>query len=140
MNDAVIKKFLARMPGLGNSRRDQQRLAKLLQFSESLPGITLAPAGERHLSLSVARKTLAYYMNNHHNDGRICICCKSTPARQQARVAADGQRYYVPAYLGVKGWVSLRLDLKTVEWDDVFSLLLEAYRAQAPRRLAAEME
>jgi hypothetical protein len=45
-------------------------------------------------------------------------------------------RYSVPAYLGPSGWVSLRLDLKAVDWDEATELLFAAYRLQAPKRLA----
>ena len=86
------------------------------------------------------RKTFAYYLNSHHDDGRICICCKSSPERQRALIARDATLFYVPAYLGARGWVSLRLDQARVPWEDVMELMVDAYRRSAPRRLAAEME
>lgn len=127
-------------PGLRFSTRDRQRLAKLAALCETLPELEFTAAGQRHLALCVRRKTLAYYLHDHHGDGIVCLCCKATPARQQELVAAGPDRYLVPAYLGVKGWVSLRLDRPKVSWDEVFDLVVAAYRLQAPRRLAAEME
>jgi hypothetical protein len=139
IESALIRDYLARIPPPRPSKRDQQRLAKLLDFCEGLPELKITPVGERHLSLAVRRKTLAYYMHDHHGDGRVCICCKSTAARQRELVSADPQRYYVPAYLGVQGWVSVSLDLPRIDWDAVFERLIEAYRLQAPRRLAEEL-
>jgi hypothetical protein len=88
----------------------------------------------------VRRKTFAYYLNDHHGDGRVCICCKSSPARQRELISRAPDRYFFPAYLGSKGWVSLRLDLPRIGWDEVFECVIEAYRLQAPRRLVADAE
>lgn len=122
------------------SKRQQQRLDKLLALVDTLPQAAAQPAGLGHMALAVRRKAFAYYLNNHHNDGKVCLCAKAPPGRQQQLVRGDPQRYCVPAYLGSKGWVSLRLDLPTVDWGAVLERLVEAYRLAAPRKLAAEME
>jgi len=51
-------------------------------------------------------------------------------------VASDPARYCIPAYLGPKGWVGVRLDVEDVDWDEVRLLLTDAYRLAAPRTLA----
>jgi hypothetical protein len=135
----TVELYLANAPTLRLAPRDKQRLAKLASFAEGLPGCEITPAGERHLALTVRKKTFAYYLNDHHGDQRIGICCKSKPARQQALVAGDPQRFYVPAYLGAKGWVSLRLDLQRIDWDQVFNLIVDAFRLQAPKALAEQL-
>lgn len=132
--------FERRLARLGAAPRDRKRLVTLLAFAESLPETVLKPFGERHVALAVRRKTFAYYTNDHHGDGRIAVCCKSTPVRQRERVAAAPQRFYVPPYLGTSGWVALRLDGPRVDWSEVYELVVEAYRLQAPRKLAAELE
>ncbi len=137
--DAILRRYLDRAAALHIPPRDQQRLKKLIALADNLPETDLALAGQRHLSLSVRRKTFAYYLHEHHDDGRVCLCCKSTPMQQRDLVAADPDRYYVPAYLGRSGWVSLRLDRPRVDWDEVSDLLRDAWRMQAPRRLAAEL-
>ncbi len=118
--------------------RDRDRLTKLLGFCEALPEIDIS--GDQHLAFRVRGKTFAYYLDDHHGDGIIALCCKATFAQQQELVARDPERYHVPAYVGAKGWVSLRLDLPRVDWDEVVELLFNAYRLQAPRRLAEQVE
>ena len=126
--------------GLSVARqRDQQRLTKLIAQAERLPEFDLAPAGERHLSLSVRRKTFAYYLHEHHGDGRVCICCKSTPMQQRDLVAADPDRYYVPAYLGKSGWVSLRLDRPRIDWDQVLAVKSAVSRELEKLRVAGSI-
>jgi predicted DNA-binding protein (MmcQ/YjbR family) len=120
--------------------QDAGRRNKLLELVESLPESRIATYGQRHLGMKIGAKTFAYYLNQHHDDGIIAVCCKSTPARQRELIGRDPQRFLVPAYLGKDGWVSLRLDLKDIDWDEVLHLLVQAYRAQAPRRLLRDME
>ena len=43
----------------------------------------------------------------------------------------------MPAYIGSKGWVGLRLDVGAVDWEEVEELVTHSYRLVAPKRLAA---
>ena len=93
--------------------------------------------GAEHLAFRVRGKTFAYLLDDHHGDGILGICAKAAPGEAAARAAADPARYYVPAYLGPKGWVGLRVDGAAVDWDEVAGVLVDAYRLVAPKRLAA---
>jgi hypothetical protein len=126
------------MATIKRSKRDVQRLEKLLGFCDALPEVDVS--GEQHLAFRIRKKTFAYYLNDHHGDGIVSLCCKSTFQDQLKLVAQDPEQYYVPAYVGAKGWVALRLDLPKVDWDAIVKLLFKAYRLQAPRRLAEEIE
>lgn len=119
--------------------RQAQRLNRILAIVSELPEAFAEPSGDHHV-FRIRKKTFAYYTDNHHGDGIVCIWCKSTLERQQELVFRDPVRYLIPPYLGPSGWVSLRLDLKSVDWDAVTDLLFAAYRMQAPKKLAAEME
>jgi predicted DNA-binding protein (MmcQ/YjbR family) len=61
---------------------------------------------------------------------------KGAAGVQEALVADDPERFYVPPYVGSKGWVGARLDVPQ-DWDEIAELLLDSYRLIAPRRLAA---
>ncbi len=124
--------------GPKTSSRDRDRLAKLLGICEALPEIDVW--GDQHLAFRIRGKTFAWYLSDHHGDGIVSICCKATPEHQGKLVARDPERYYVPSYVGPKGWVALRLDLPRIDWGEVAKLLFDAYRLQAPRRLAAQVE
>lgn len=117
---------------------DSERLERLLGICEGLPEIEVS--GDQHVAFRIRKKTFAWYLDDHHGDGIVAICCKSTLARQAELVARHPDRYYVPDYVGPKGWVALRLDRKSVDWDEVAALLFAAYRLQAPRRLAEQVE
>jgi hypothetical protein len=83
-------------------------------------------------------KIFAWYMDNHHGDGRVGVWCKAPPGVQQMLVAADPERFYVPPYVGPRGWIGVRLDVESVDWDEVSEIVVESYRMTAPKKLAKE--
>jgi phosphoribosylglycinamide formyltransferase-1 len=126
------------MLGPAPSIGDPARLAQLLELCQALPEVDIS--GEPHVTFRIGKKTFAYYLDNHHGDGIVSICCKSTLDLQREWIKRHPDRYYVPAYLGPRGWVALRLDMPRIDyWDEVADLLFAAYRMQAPRRLAEQV-
>jgi hypothetical protein len=51
-------------------------------------------------------------------------------------VKAEPEQYFVPPYVGFRGWIGVRLD-RGSDWDDVERVIREAYLAVAPKKLAA---
>ncbi len=90
-----------------------------------------------HDSYSVRGKKFAYFLDNHHGDGRIAINVRAMPGEQSRLVEQDAERFFVPAYLGPRGWVGLRIDLGDVDWAEAERLITDSYLLQAPRKLAA---
>jgi hypothetical protein len=69
----------------------------------------------------------------------VAIWCKAPPGVQEIVVGAEPTRFFVPPYVGHKGWVGVRLDGK-VDWDEVGDFLRDGYRLSAPKRLAALLD
>jgi hypothetical protein len=112
--------------------------ARLAVICHGFPEVT--SSGDQHVAFQVRGKTFAWYLDDHHGDGRRALCCKAAPGEQEALVASDPERFYRPAYLGARGWVAVSLDLDEVDWEEVAELVLDAYRLTAPRRLAALLD
>ena len=72
-------------------------------------------------------------------DGRISVWCKTPPGSQMGLVGADPKRFFVPPYVGHKGWVGMRLD-GDPDWDEVAVLVRRSYRLIAPKRLATMVD
>jgi predicted DNA-binding protein (MmcQ/YjbR family) len=66
-------------------------------------------------------------------DGRPNVCFNAGRDAQEMLVGADSERYFVPAYMGVRGWVGVRLD-GDVDWEAVEELARESHRLSAPVR------
>jgi phosphoribosylglycinamide formyltransferase-1 len=111
------------------------RLARLMKICLALPEAIQEPAA-RHAAFLVRQHVFAYYLNDHHGDGMISVCCKVLPGDNEALIAAHPERFYMPAYIGPRGWVALRLDVGGLDWNEVAELVVGSYQLIAPKRLA----
>jgi predicted DNA-binding protein (MmcQ/YjbR family) len=75
--------------------------------------------------------------DSHHGDRKhFAVWVKATPMVQEILVNADAKRFFIPAYVGSKGWVGVRLDYK-VDWEELGEILKDAYELSAPKRRRA---
>jgi hypothetical protein len=114
----------------------EDRFVRLARICLALPETAEVRTG-RHAHFHVRGKKFAYYLLDHHGDGIVSVCCRAEPGENAALAALDPDRFYIPAYIGPRGWVALRLDLPAVDWAQVAELVAASYRLAAPRRLAA---
>src|SRR5690606_30198724 len=72
----------------------------------------------------VRNKLFAMYASagNHHGAGRAAVWVRAAAANQVLMVRAAPARFFVPPYVGVKGWVGVWLD-GDVDWDELDGLL-----------------
>jgi predicted DNA-binding protein (MmcQ/YjbR family) len=57
---------------------------------------------------------------------------------QQLVVGSDPKRFFVPPYVGSKGWIGAYLDVEQ-DWEELAELIEESYRLTAPKKLAAQL-
>jgi len=86
-----------------------------------------------------ARKVFVSYSDHHHDD-RVGFWCAAPPGAQEAFVAAEPDKFFVPPYVGHKGWIGVRLDVEDVDWSEVAELVEESYRLVAPGNLVAYLD
>ncbi len=118
------------------STSEDRRLVRLTKICTAFPEASRDLHGS-HAGFLVRKKTFAYFLNDHHGDGIVAVTCKVFPGDNKALIAAQPERFYMPAYIGPKGWVALRLDVGEVDWDEVAEMVSCSYRLVAPKRLAA---
>jgi len=53
---------------------------------------------------------------------------------QSMLVEADPERFFVPPYVGYRGWLGVRLD-RGLDWDVLAGIAEDAYAEVAPARL-----
>ncbi|MDA0364766.1 MAG: MmcQ/YjbR family DNA-binding protein [Chloroflexi bacterium] len=76
---------------------------------------------------------------NHHHDDRLAFWCAAPPGAQQALTDEDPKRYFVPPYVGARGWLGVYLDVP-VDWEEIEALVEDAYRMVATKRLIAALD
>ena len=85
------------------------------------------------------KKTFVMFMDNHHDDGRLALWCHAPSGAQDQAVAVEPERFFVPPYVGHRGWIGVRLDID-VDWDEINGIITEAYRQVAPKKLLDELD
>ena len=85
----------------------------------------------------VRDKIFAMYVDDE--DDRPGIWCKAPPGSQTILVGADPARFFVPPYVGHKGWIGMHLD-RRVKWPEVVVVVGRSYRLTAPKRLVRSLE
>lgn len=115
---------------------EDPRLVRLTKICLALPE-AIRDFNGQHAGFQVRKKTFAWFLNDHHGDGMVAVNCKVIRGDNTALAAAQPERFYIPAYVGPKGWVGLRLDAGEIDWEEVTELVNGSYHLVAPKRLAA---
>jgi len=103
-----------------------------------LPGAHHEDSGD-HMIYRVRGKVFAYYLDDHHGDGIVSVCVKSGAGENVDRARREPERFYLPAYIGPRGWFGLRLDRGRVDWREVAEVVTRSYRLTAPKSLLRQL-
>ena len=80
------------------------------------------------------KRAFLMVLTNHHDDGRFAIWCAAPAGMQQLLVDADPDKFFVPPYVGHRGWLGVRLD-REFDWDELAGIAEDAYAEVAPPKL-----
>jgi hypothetical protein len=80
------------------------------------------------------KRAFLMVMTDHHGDGRFAIWCAAPDGMQKMLVEADPERFFVPPYVGHRGWLGVRLD-GGLDWDELAGIAEDAYAGVAPAKL-----
>jgi predicted DNA-binding protein (MmcQ/YjbR family) len=72
--------------------------------------------------------------------GRPSLWVKAPEGAQAVLVECNPERFFVPPYVGHKGWIGLHLVGPGPDWDGVHALIRQSYRLIAPKRLATQVD
>jgi len=107
---------------------------QIVKIVESFPHASAVPVAGVHLSLEVNGKRFGWFMENHHRNQRIEINCKAFPGVGETMVAKNNTVYFIPAMAKNRGWgVGIFLDVEGIDWQEVESLLHDAYEIILPK-------
>ena len=80
------------------------------------------------------KRAFVMVLTNHHGDGRFAIWCSAPDGVQRMLVEADSERFFVPPYVGHRGWLGVRLD-RGLDWNELAGIVEDAYAEVAPATL-----
>ena len=83
------------------------------------------------------KKTFVMFHDDHHGDGRLAIWCAAPEGVQAELVGQEPDRFFVPAYVGHRGWVGVRLE-QDVDWDEVAAIVEDGWRLVAPKKFVGQ--
>lgn len=100
------------------------------------------PEAEEKLShgtpdFHVRGKTFATYTVNHHGDGRVALWLNSPDGAQQLYSERDPSYYFVPPYVGPRGWLGVELN-QGLGWDRIAQHVVAAYNKVAPKSFSQD--
>ena len=83
------------------------------------------------------KKSFVMSVDDHHGDGVLGFWAAAPIGAQAELIDAAPERYFRPPYVGHRGWIGVRLDVPTTDWNEVAEIVTEAYCLIAPKSLAA---
>jgi hypothetical protein len=113
-------------------------LPRLRELCLRLPEVTERDSHGEPTWFIRGKKTFVTYADHHHDD-RLGFWCAAAPGDQQSMTAANPERFFVPPYVGHRGWLGVYLDVPT-DWDEIAEIVEDAYRVVAPKTLVARLD
>ncbi len=110
----------------------RRQLARVRALCDALPNVT-EKSSHGSPGFFVNKKCFAYFLDNHHGDGRLALWCMAPPGAQAMLVESEPDHYFVPPYVGHHGWVGVRLD-RDNPWPQIAAVLEAAYDARAAKK------
>jgi hypothetical protein len=109
-------------------------LERLRQICLALPETTERLSHGAPTFFVGGKRAFLMVLTNHHGDGRFAIWCAAADGMQRMLVEADPERFFVPPYVGHRGWLGVRLD-RALDWDELAGIAEDAFAEVAPKKL-----
>lgn len=113
--------------------------AQVCEICLALPGVAVIDEGD-HATFRVGGRVFAYFLDDHHGDGIVSVCVKSALGENLDRARLEPDRYYLPAYIGSRGWFGMRLDRPRTDWREAAAIVVRSYRLVAPKRSLRQLD
>jgi hypothetical protein len=121
---------------VGVAKKALTPIARVRTICLGLPEAVERPFGG-HTSPAFRVRDKLFVMTSE--DG-TSMTMKGDRGIQQVLIASDPDRYFVPKYVGPKGWVGVWLTHPAgIDWGEVEELIMESYCLIAPKKLANQV-
>jgi hypothetical protein len=118
--------------------RDRERiLGSVRELCLALPETSERPSHGAPTFFVRGKRAFVMVLTDHHGDGRFALWCAAPDGMQKMLVDADPERFFVPPYVGRRGWLGFRLD-RAFDADELAGIVEDAYATVAPPALVEE--
>jgi hypothetical protein len=114
-------------------------LERVREFCRSLPETEERLSHGAPTFWAGGKKTFVMFHDDHHGDGRLALWCAAPEGLQDMLVDAAPEHYFVPAYVGHRGWIGVRLD-GDLDWEEITGVIEDAWLTVAPKRLVRDYD
>jgi len=116
-------------------RREREKaLGRIRELCVALPETSERPSHGAPTFFVRGKRSYVTVFTDHHGDGRFAIWCAAPEGMQRLLVESDPERFFVPPYVGHRGWLGVRLD-RGLDWDMLAGIVEDAYAEVAPAKL-----
>jgi hypothetical protein len=119
--------------------RAARALQRVRAICTALPEVEERPSHGAPTFFYRGKKTFVMFHDDHHGDGRLAIWCHAPEGIQHLLVTEEPELFFVPPYVGHRGWVGVRLDVD-VDWDEIAGIVRDAYLMVVPPKVAAALD
>ena len=119
-------------------KRTPTKHERVTAICRALPSTEHTDQGD-HAIYRVRGKVFAYFLDDHHGDGIVSVCVKAELGENVDRARLEPERFYLPAYIGPRGWFGLRLDRGRVDWREVAEVVERSFRLTAPKSVLKKL-
>ena len=117
-----------------DARRRERTLDRIRAICLALPETSERLSHGAPTFFVRGKRAFVMVLTDHHGDGRFAIWCAAPDGLQRVLVEADPERFFVPPYVGHRGWLGVRLD-RGLDWDELTGIVEDAFAEVAPRTL-----
>ncbi len=105
-----------------------RQLAKVRALCGELPD-TSERLSHGSSAFFAGKHQFAMFLDNHHGDGRLALWCAAPDGAQRMLVDSEPDYYFIPPYVGHRGWVGVRLD-RGAPWPAIAGVVEAAHQAR----------
>ena len=117
----------------------EQALARTREICLALPEVVERPSHGAPTFFIRDKKSFVMFHDDHHSDGRLAWWCPAGPGVQAQLVEEEPHRFFVPPYVGHRGWLGVLLDVDA-DWDELAGIAADAFRLVAPKALVKRLD
>ena len=112
---------------------EPSELSRIRRVCLSLPETSERPSHGAPTFFIREKRAFVMFHDDHHDDGRLAIWCAAPDGVQEALVDSRPDRFFIPPYVGHRGWIGVRLD-RNPDWDEVAAIVEDAFVIVANRQ------